>query len=59
MLQAAGDRPLLWIMEDDGHPGWTREMGVEDVLIVLAWEHVDNNVICSENGSYNFRFLLS
>lgn len=59
VLQAAGDRPLLWMIKDDGHPGWTREMGVEDVLIVLAWEYVDNNVICSENGSYNSRFLLS
>lgn len=59
MLQGAGDRPLFWMIGDDGHPGWTREMGEEDVLIVLAWEHVDNNVICSENDSYNSRFLLS
>lgn len=33
MLQAAGDRPLFF-KEDDGHPGCTREMGVEDVLIL-------------------------
>lgn len=40
VLQTTGDRPLFF-REDDGHPGWTREMGVEEVLILPAGRHLN------------------